>query len=330
MRQAAVDAGAHDRDVTDDRSASERRYHRFQTTADLVAVTLVALALRLPSVGFGLPAMLHPDEPTNLAVGTRMADNGDWNPHFFSYPSLLFDVVALIDRADRLIVGQLLTPSGLTSQNMGIARTTDPGIVLSIRLVTLALSVGICMVVYGVFRRTTERRWTAVGCGLLAATSPLLVTNGVFITPDTYAAFFALVALVSALAVLRRGAPRDYVLAGLAIGFAAGSKYDVVSASPLVIAYALRQGRNMVRPRDLRLLLLAMAGVRASPPPSPPAVALLGLGVPHRPVARAPATWKIRPDDGDGRRSPDSRDHRGSRRSAPARRASSGRGCGMA
>jgi hypothetical protein len=235
---------------------------RYRTLLDLAIVAFAALALRLPAVGFGLPNMLHPDEPTNIAVGAQMAASGTWNPHFFSYPSLLFDVIAVADRAAKLFTGHLILPADLLSQGMGINRTTNPNIVLGLRLITVALSVGICLLVYLAIRRVTGRRWIAVGSGLLAATSPLLVTNGVFITPDTYSAFFTAATLVASLAVVRRGTRLDYVLAGVAVGFTAGSKYDVVSALPVVVAYLLREGRNSWRPRAL--VSLATAAVAAA------------------------------------------------------------------
>jgi hypothetical protein len=237
---------------------------RYGTPVDLLTVASAALAFRLPAVGFGLPTMLHPDEPANIAVAARMAAAGNWNPHFFSYPSLLFDIEALADRAARLIIGRTITPTGVTSQGIGITRTADPGMVLGLRLITAAFSVGICLLMYGVLRRITGRRWAAVGGGLLAATSPLLVTNGVFVTPDTYSAFFTAATLAAALAVLRRGSRLDYVLAGIAVGFTAGSKYDVVAGLPVVVAYILREGGNALRPRALASLALAAVTAAAA------------------------------------------------------------------
>jgi hypothetical protein len=235
---------------------------RYRTLLDLMIVTAVALALRLSAVDFGLPIMLHPDEPSNIAVGATMAANGSWDPHYFAYPSLLYDVEAITDLVARLFTGHMITPTSFATEGMGINRTVDQHIVLFLRLITVALSVGICLIMYAVIRRITGRRWLAVGCGLVGAVSPLLITNGVFITPDTYSAFFTAATLACALVVLRRGKRLDYILAGVAVGFTAGSKYDIVSATPLVVAYLLREGRNALQPRTL--LHLVTAGVAAA------------------------------------------------------------------
>jgi hypothetical protein len=241
------------------RTASLLARPRYRTLVDLVIVVGAALALRLPAVGFGLPLMLQPDEPGNINVGAKMAINGDIDPHYFAYPSVLYDVEALADLAARLFGGHMLLENSFASQGMGINRTINPHIVLGLRLITVVASVAICLIAYGVIRRITGRRWAAVGCGLLAATSPLLVTNGVFITPDTYSALFTAAAVVAALAVVRRGTRRDYVLAGIAAGVAVGSKYDVAAVLPVVVAYLLVEGRNAWRPRALAQLGTAMA-----------------------------------------------------------------------
>lgn len=233
--------------------------NRYRTIVDLVIVVGAALVFRLAAVGFGLPDMLHPDEPGITNVGADMAANSTWDPHYFSYPSVLYDVIALADRVQRLLVGHMLLPSSYTSEGMGINRTSDPGMILALRLITVTLSVGICVVAYAAIRRITGRRWVAVGCGLLAATSPLLITNGVFITPDTYSAFFMATTLAASLAVLRRGTRLDYILAGVAVGFTAGSKYDIAAGLPILLAYVVREGRDAWRPRALRSLVLAAA-----------------------------------------------------------------------
>ena len=242
--------------------APPRSHRRRNLLLDLGIVAAVALALRLSEVGFGLPAMLNSDEPWNITVGTNMAAHGDWDPHYFSYPSLMYDAVAVADRIQRLLTGHMLTAADFGSQGMGINQTSDPDMVLALRLITVALSVGICLLVWGVVRRVTGRRWVAVGAGLLAATSPLLVTNALYVTPDTYSAFFTAATLAGALAVVRRGSRLDYVLAGVAIGCALGSKYNFMCALPVVVAYLLREGRNAWRWRPL--ISLALAAVTAA------------------------------------------------------------------
>ena len=71
----------------------------------LIGTAAVAAGLRLPIVDFGLPFLWHPDEPSNIAIGAAMVDHGSWNPHSFLYPSLLYDVVAIVGRVQRAFGG---------------------------------------------------------------------------------------------------------------------------------------------------------------------------------------------------------------------------------
>jgi len=61
----------------------------------LTAIMLIAVALRLWGIGFGLPYLYHPDEPGYVAIAQHIVKTGDLNPHFFNYPSLFFYFNAL-------------------------------------------------------------------------------------------------------------------------------------------------------------------------------------------------------------------------------------------
>ena len=207
--------------------------------ASLGLVAIVAALLRLPAVQFGLPYIWNPDEPTNLRIAGRMVDKGSVNPHFFNYPSLLYYVIAGAGWVQRTF-GRWHLSAGLalprTLENEGINRTTDPHLIIVLRLVTVLLSIGTCMVAWSLGYVVTKRCWAATLAGLMLAVSPLMVANGVLVTPDTYAAFFAAVALLAAVRLMRSGQRRDYVIAGAAVGLAAGSKYDAVAVAVAVIA----------------------------------------------------------------------------------------------
>src|SRR5689334_20300118 len=58
----------------------------------LVAITVVALALRLVGLRYGLPHVYNPDEVAIMSRALAFA-KGDLNPHNFLYPSLYFYVL---------------------------------------------------------------------------------------------------------------------------------------------------------------------------------------------------------------------------------------------
>ncbi len=164
-----------------------------------------------------------------------MVDHGTLNPHFFAYPSMLFDVVAGVGWMQRLF-GGWQTGAGITVENVGIAHTTDPHLFFTVRCVAAVLSIGICAVVWTMCYLITGRWWAATLAGLLLAVSPLMAINAVYITPDTFATFFTAIGLLFALHLMKRGGRLDYALAGSAVGFAAGAKYNAVLVAVAVVA----------------------------------------------------------------------------------------------
>jgi Dolichyl-phosphate-mannose-protein mannosyltransferase len=199
----------------------------------LLAVVGTAVAVRLPAVGFGLPGLNHPDEPVNVDVGIAMVEHATVDPHFFAYPSLMFDVIAAGAWVQRLLTGHPVTSAAITRVDTGIGHTSDPHLFLALRLFSLLLSVGACALVYVALARITRRGWIAASASATLAVSPLLVANGVYVAPDVYCEFWAAAALLGSLAVARRALPRDYLLTGVAVGLAIGSKFN---AAPLVVA----------------------------------------------------------------------------------------------
>lgn len=222
----------------------------------LPLVCLVGVVVRLPDLAFGLPELNHPDEPVNMAVGIAMVDHGTIDPHYFNYPSLLFDVIALITWMQRTLTGHPSAGGGsVIKATTGIGYTSDPHLFLALRLVSLALSVGTCVLVYFALRRITGVRWIAALPALALAVSPLMVSNGVFITPDVYSLFFTTAALVGALAIARRFRVSDYVWTGIAVGLAVGSKFDLPVVVAVVVAHVVQHGRRLVGQRQLLAVL---------------------------------------------------------------------------
>jgi 4-amino-4-deoxy-L-arabinose transferase-like glycosyltransferase len=223
----------------------------------LLTIGFVAAVLRVPAVGFGLPYLHHPDEPVIIGVGARMAAGGSWVPHDYTYPSMLYSLIGAVLRL-RELTGGHDPVAAATSQGMGIGHSGDPQVILLLRLVTLTLSVGMCLVAGATVRRLTGRTCAGLLAGLLLAVSPLTVRNGVYIAPDTYSGLFTAAALAAALLVLRRGRRADYLLAGAAVGLAAGAKYNAVVVAVAVLAAHLL-GRPTTRGRHRWLPLAAAA-----------------------------------------------------------------------
>ena len=61
----------------------------------IALIGLLALALRVWALDFGLPSWLHPDEFSFVFIPLNFF-SGDLNPHFFTYPTFHYYLLALV------------------------------------------------------------------------------------------------------------------------------------------------------------------------------------------------------------------------------------------
>lgn len=216
----------------------------------IAAVLLVASAVRMWGLGMDLPYVYHPDEPNNLALTLAMLQNGDLNPHWFQYPSMMFYVYGAVLWAVSSVatlfggiagIAEVAAPRMIA---MGSGLTSEVWTFYVPRLVSVALSVTIVWVVYSVVKRVTGSRWAAAGAGLLIALAPTAVTQGRVFTPNTIAGLFSALGVWASFEILRRGDKRTYVIAGAMVGLAAGSKYNAaLIALTVIMAHLMRAPR---------------------------------------------------------------------------------------
>jgi 4-amino-4-deoxy-L-arabinose transferase-like glycosyltransferase len=211
----------------------------------LGAVVIFALAIRIYGNSLSLPYVPHPDEPAVVDRALAMLRTGDYDPHSFIYPTLytylqLFVYVAqFLWGSARGIYHSL---ADLPTSTAII--TTAPGFYVWGRVLTAVLGAGTVLVVY-----RTGARLYGVAAGLVGA---LLLTFSLlhsehshYITVDVPAAFFSALAfmLIAELYVAGqektdRGLWKLYLLAGLSVGLAVGTKYNaVVIVVPLLLAH---------------------------------------------------------------------------------------------
>ena len=210
----------------------------------LAPALLFALALLVRVVGltWGLPNAqrfysYHPDESVNQIVGAVVhLIQGDFNPHFFNYPSL--SVYAT------WMVYQFLAVFGLTT-NIPDAPGGWPiirDIIFAGRLFSVTCGAGTAALSWGIARQLGLRRGAIAG-GVLVALLPGLVQHSHYATVDIPATFF--VALCVWLALRAHGA-KALMIAALVSGLAAGTKYNagLVVVVPMACALLLPDLKN--------------------------------------------------------------------------------------
>jgi 4-amino-4-deoxy-L-arabinose transferase-like glycosyltransferase len=228
----------------------------------LAGVVALALCLRIWGISFGLPYLYHPDEPTCVAIAQTMFKTGDWNPHFFHYPSLFLYLHALA-YVPYLLVGRMLgalhAPLDIAFPvriAMGCGFTPMSTTFLMGRSLTVLFATGTGLLTYRIGRRLSGSWQVGLLAACLLAVSPTDVGNSRLIAPDALVVFFVLTSFWGTVLLAEEGKPRYYLLAGLAAGLAASTKYNgALILLPLVVAHLLRCGRKGLRDRSLYLAL---------------------------------------------------------------------------
>ena len=225
---------------------------------DWLAATLLLLfaaALRIIGLGFGglnpdyfpsytpkslaheqLP--IHPDEYVMVATPVNMALRGTWNPNFFEYPALIFNV----NRVLFTLTGSLDGYELADRQGRTLRVYAPHALYVLSRIWSLVggmLQVA-CAYAMG---RMLSGRYAALCAGLLVAVCFTLVQHGHYIKPGPLATGLMMLAAWAALAALRSGDARSrgwlYTLAGVATGLACATRYNAAAVAPLVVAVGL-------------------------------------------------------------------------------------------
>lgn len=172
----------------------------------LGAILLVAAALRLVGIRYGLPyPLLNPDEASIVPRAWEMAHQPALDPGWYDYPSLLFALVAPLQ-----------------------ALVDEPSYGLA-RVVPLAAGLAGVAAAWSLGRRAYGAQGALVGAAAVAAGTTHVAYSRMAVT-DVLLTTLVTVAL--ALAVAGR-----LEWAGLVVGLAASAKYPgAIAAVPLVVA----------------------------------------------------------------------------------------------
>jgi len=225
----------------------------------VVALLLLAAALRLKGVSWGLPySYQDPDERVVLLHALRIA-RGHPNPQFFYYPSMFFDMVGVTV----WIAGHFLSPHGGALASPATFLTDPTPYYLIGR--GLAVACGVASV-YLVYRLGKEAFSRPVGllAALFLAVEPLSVRYSHVAVTDVPATTFGLLALLLFVRAARRGSARTLLAGALAAGLATGTKYNLgMLALPGAVACWYVYRDDLAGRRLWRLPLRALRRVAA-------------------------------------------------------------------
>ncbi len=247
-------------DTDSSHTPSPRRWYAKPMLISVVGIVLTALALRVIGVGWSLPYVDHPDEPAIVGVMLRMVQ-GDLNPKHFFYPTLIMYLQALVFKG-HFWWGTLTGMYGdsFTLPNSVHFYTSIPQAFVWSRTITALLGTTTVLALATWSRRFIGKREGLLAAALLAWSAWAIIHDH-YITVDGPSALFGLLALLAAFQILHNGTWREYLLAGLLIGLAAGTKYqNVLVAASVTLAHGLRWRGDMLH---MSGRLVAAGGVSA-------------------------------------------------------------------
>ena len=242
--------------------ANESRFPPLLRSSAPLLLCLFALLVRALGLTWGLPNenrwySYHPDESTRQIVGAVFSVlGGDFNPHFFNYPSLSVYATWLIYQ---FLAGfGLLTDAVAPQYPWPLVRD----IILAGRIFSVLTGALTAPLVWLIARRLGMGRW-AILAGILAALAPGHVQHSHFATVDVPATFFVVWCLFL---TLRAQNPKQLCWAALVAGLAAGTKYN---AGLVILAPILAFWLRFEKPRAIGLsaaISIALGGFLLSTP----------------------------------------------------------------
>lgn len=225
-------------DMMTDPNLPPRNRNRWTGRAAILLILLVAAAIRIHGVAFGLPALNDPDEPLFMMTALDMLRSGNANPGWFGHPATLtFYAIALVMVAVAGI--GLLTGRFANLDAFVDAAYADPSILfLPARLFFVACGVLCVWLTWRLGKRLGGGRVGLSAAALLAINS-VHVEYSQVIRTDVQMTVFVLLAMLASLDILERGRLRDHALAGIWIGLGVATKWPaaLIIFSPLTAAW---------------------------------------------------------------------------------------------
>jgi len=183
----------------------------------------------------------HPDEYVILkSLSAMRPAEFKLFPGFFAWPALQFYVIgAALKVSGWLGLVKLVPDINFYFQNPNeMARLYMVG-----RVVTLLFGLGAILLAWMAGRKLLGEMGGGAAALLLAVT-PLFAVNAHYLTADVPMLSWVLLTLFYSINIMQRGRRRDYVLAGVALGLAAATRYQGAFAAMLIFT------AHMMRPCD--------------------------------------------------------------------------------
>lgn len=217
---------------------------RYESILWLIVLALAAL-LRLAPVAFSLPYIDYVDEGYALHQAVDLFNKRTFDPGWYGYPALPAYLTAgaltLEGPLYRRIHGHDFRKDlprddpAYASQRDNYDLVAPPELIIAGRLVAAALSIGTVLLA-GIIAGRLAGKTAGLIAALLTAVCPALVSRGSNVVVDTFATFFAALALFFSERLRESPRQTNAALAGFGAGLAFASKYPAGAVFVAIVA----------------------------------------------------------------------------------------------
>lgn len=206
----------------------------------LIGIVLAAAGVRLLGAGYGVQ---HPDE-YSFAHFPLNFYSLDFNPHFFTYPTFHYYVLAVLFCL--VFIAQYLFGSGLVLENfIALHYLYEPQyLVYWARLLSVAYGTG-CVLLGAYLAGVLYGPRARLPAAALLAVCTVQVRQSALAGVDTAALFFFAAALCASVRLLHCDDMRSYIFSGVLVGAAAACKYPAGLVGSAVLAAHLLARRPL-------------------------------------------------------------------------------------
>lgn len=195
--------------------------HSRCTIICLSVLVVLGVFFRWYGLDYGLPLHLHPDEETNISIGERYQRHPDnLVPQNLAYPSVLYYVISVASTISNGV-------AALRGERFIISHSSF----VYCRFFMSLFSIVIIPLVFLIVLEIGGDVAGGLFSGCVVSMSPLLIRYAHITSPESPLIFFLGATCWLCLRNLRSGTPR-WDLAGIAVGFSLGTKYN---AAPIVL-----------------------------------------------------------------------------------------------
>jgi len=208
----------------------------------LGTIIFVAFCLRLNEIGLSLPYFYTIDEEEIVFQSLRMIADGDFNPHYFLYGGFFYYLMAAIFWAYLKIHALFFSDAGLISAGLNIHAIDFYFYYLGkfAALIFSLINIGLTYLIAGSLFNKKVAKLSAFFFALI----PIDIFTSQQAKVDTCLVCWVLLTTYFSLKLLKEGDLKYYILSGIALGLAVGTKWVFPVFLPVLVAHLFRINKD--------------------------------------------------------------------------------------